>query len=84
MTTDDAEEGELILYRTVDDAVRVEVMYESETFWLDQRCMDDPAEGATLGKIGWIRAERSGRAMLASMRMGADPDARLTAVRCGC
>jgi len=31
------QEGELILYRTADDAVRVEVLYESETFWLDQR-----------------------------------------------
>lgn len=30
-------EGELILYRTADDAVRVEVLYESESFWLDQR-----------------------------------------------
>lgn len=30
-------EGELIIYRTADDAVRVEVLYESETFWLDQR-----------------------------------------------
>lgn len=30
-------EGELILYRTADDAVRVEVLYEGETFWLDQR-----------------------------------------------
>jgi hypothetical protein len=27
----------LILYRTADDAVHVEVLYESETFWLDQR-----------------------------------------------
>ena len=26
------QEGELILYRTADDAVRVEVLYESETF----------------------------------------------------
>ncbi len=33
------QEGELILYRTADDAVRVEVLYESETFWLDQRRM---------------------------------------------
>lgn len=32
-------EGELILYRTANDAIRVEVMYESETFWLDQRRM---------------------------------------------
>jgi len=32
-------EGELILYRTADDTVRVEVLYESETFWLDQRRM---------------------------------------------
>lgn len=30
-------EGELILYRTADEAVRVELLYESETFWLDQR-----------------------------------------------
>jgi hypothetical protein len=36
--TDQApQEGELILYRTADDAVRVEVLYETETFWLDQR-----------------------------------------------
>jgi hypothetical protein len=33
------QEGELILYRTADDAVRVEVLYEGETFWLDQRRM---------------------------------------------
>lgn len=31
--------GELILYRTANDSVRVEVLYESETFWLDQRRM---------------------------------------------
>jgi hypothetical protein len=31
------QEGELILYRTADDAVRVEVLYKSETSWLDQR-----------------------------------------------
>jgi len=31
------QEGELILYRNADGAVRVEVLYESETFWLDQR-----------------------------------------------
>lgn len=38
MKTDQSpKEGELILYRTADDAVRVEVLYESETFWLDQR-----------------------------------------------
>ena len=30
-------EGELILYRTAGDAIRVEVLYESDTFWLDQR-----------------------------------------------
>lgn len=33
------QEGELILYRTADETVRVEVLYESETFWLDQRRM---------------------------------------------
>jgi len=37
MTDQTPQEGELILYRTADDAVRVEVLYESETFWLDQR-----------------------------------------------
>jgi len=30
-------EGELILYRTADDTMRVEVLYESDTFWLDQK-----------------------------------------------
>lgn len=33
------QEGEIILYRAADDAVRIEVLYESETFWLDQRRM---------------------------------------------
>lgn len=37
MTDHAPQEGELILYRTADDAVRVEVLYESESFWLDQR-----------------------------------------------
>lgn len=37
MTDQTPQEGELILYRTADDAVRVEVLYETETFWLDQR-----------------------------------------------
>lgn len=32
-------QGDLILYRTADEAVRVEVLYESDTFWLDQRRM---------------------------------------------
>lgn len=39
MTPRDSPNGELILYRTADDAVRVEVLNESETFWLDQRRM---------------------------------------------
>lgn len=30
-------EGELILYRTQEGTVRVEVLYESETFWLNQK-----------------------------------------------
>ena len=42
-------EGALILYRTNDDAVRVEVLYESDTFWLDQRRM------AELIGVGVIR-----------------------------
>lgn len=39
MTDQTPQEGELILYRTANDAVRVEVLYESESFWLDQRRM---------------------------------------------
>lgn len=39
MTDQPPKEGELILYRTANDAVRVEVLYESESFWLDQRRM---------------------------------------------
>ena len=30
-------EGELILYRTNDDTIRVEVLFESDSFWLDQK-----------------------------------------------
>jgi hypothetical protein len=41
MTDDFPREGELILYRTADDTVRVEVLYETETFWLDQRRIAD-------------------------------------------
>ena len=33
------QEGELLLYRTATDAVRVEVLYESDTFWLSQKRM---------------------------------------------
>lgn len=39
MTNPTPNEGELIFYRTADAAVRVEVTYDSETFWLDQRRM---------------------------------------------
>jgi hypothetical protein len=39
VTDQPRQEGELTLYRTADGAVRVEVLYESETFWLDQRRM---------------------------------------------
>jgi hypothetical protein len=31
--------GDIILYRTSDDAIRIEVLHESDTFWLDQRRM---------------------------------------------
>jgi hypothetical protein len=37
VTDQPPQEGELILYRTANDAVRVEVLYESESFWLDQK-----------------------------------------------
>ena len=39
MSDQTPKEGELILYRTANEAVRVEVRYESETFWLDQKRM---------------------------------------------
>lgn len=38
MSNSDAmREAELILYRTANDAVRVEVLCESETFWVDRK-----------------------------------------------
>jgi hypothetical protein len=39
VTDKNPSEGELILYRTGDGAVRVDVLYDSETFWLDQKRM---------------------------------------------
>jgi hypothetical protein len=36
---DSPKEGQLILYQTPAGAVRVEVLYESETFWLSQKKM---------------------------------------------
>ena len=35
--SDKPNEGELILYQTQEGAVRIEVLYESETFWLNQK-----------------------------------------------
>lgn len=34
-------EGELILYQTAEGAMRIEVLYESETFWLNQKRIGD-------------------------------------------
>lgn len=34
---DKPQEGELILYQTAEGTVRVEVLYEAETFWLNQK-----------------------------------------------
>ena len=34
---DKPNEGELILYQTAEGAVRIEVLYEGETFWLNQK-----------------------------------------------
>jgi hypothetical protein len=39
MTMNEARDGQPIFYTTADDAVRVEVLNESETFWLHQRRM---------------------------------------------
>jgi len=35
--SDNPNEGELILYQTPEGTVRIEVLYESDTFWLDQK-----------------------------------------------
>ena len=35
--SDEINEGELILYQTQEGTVRIEVLYESETFWLNQK-----------------------------------------------
>ena len=35
--TEQRTEGELILYQTQEGTVRIEVLYESETFWLNQK-----------------------------------------------
>ena len=35
--SDKPNEGELILYQTPEGTVRIEVLYESETFWLNQK-----------------------------------------------
>jgi hypothetical protein len=38
---DKPHEGDLILYQTAEGTVRVEVLYESETFWLNQKRMGE-------------------------------------------
>ena len=37
MSYDRSKEGELILYQTSEGTVRIEVLYESDTFWLNQK-----------------------------------------------
>jgi hypothetical protein len=39
--SDKPHEGDLILYQTAEGTVRVEVLYESETFWLNQKRMGE-------------------------------------------
>ncbi len=39
--SDKPNEGELILYQTAEGTVRIEVLYESETFWLNQKKIAD-------------------------------------------
>lgn len=39
MTPQPPHQSDLILYRTANNAVRIEVLHESDTFWLDQRRM---------------------------------------------
>lgn len=49
-------EGQVILYQTPEGAVRVEVLYESETFWLGQKKMAE-LFGVDLRTISYHLAE---------------------------
>ena len=51
MTDQAAREGELILYRTADGTVRAGVLYESETFWLDQPVYARTASSRTTSRL---------------------------------
>jgi len=76
--------GDPILRRTLNDAVRVEVLYESETFWLDQKRIAE-LFGAELPTIsyhlkevcasGELVREATLREVLRVQREG-EPDAR--------
>lgn len=47
---DNPNEGELILYQTPEGAVRIEVLYQAETFWLNQKKMAE-LFGVTCGLV---------------------------------
>ena len=37
----ESQEGEIILYATPEGSIRIEVIYDSETFWLNQKKLAD-------------------------------------------
>jgi hypothetical protein len=63
MTEQPQTEGEMILYRTANNTVRVEVLYESETFWLNQNRMAE-LFGVELPTISYHLKEIYGRGEL--------------------
>jgi hypothetical protein len=72
-------EGEILLYRAANDAVRVEVLYESDTFWLDQKkitelfCVELPTVSYHLKEIyssGELSREATLRKILRVQREG--------------
>ena len=52
-------EGELILYQTQEGAVRIEVLYESETFWLNQYVDSYEVSARVTSTGGDVICERS-------------------------
>ena len=46
-------EGALILYQTQEGTVRIEVLYESETFWLNQKEKSPSFSGVELPTISY-------------------------------
>jgi len=50
-------EGNIVLYRTPEGATRIEVLYESETFWLNQKKMAELSQWTTIRKFRVVQTE---------------------------